>query len=307
MNASHIFLLVDIGNTCMVFGLYRGDTLTGHWQLSSEGNMTSDELALKLHGLIEQLWGQVLNGAPPISCSDSRGEKGSGLESRTDQSIHQAVRDSRPDPFSPPPAPKGILAASVVPHLDGILTEACRKIFNITPAFVGAGDVKTRMAVDYKNPREVGADRIANAVAAREQFGSPVIVLDCGTATTFDIVSPQGHYAGGLILPGVELALAALCRRAARLPEVSFGKIETLIGRDTVSSMKAGSYWGSVESLNGIIHRIHALSGYEHAPVIATGGQSKPMLEDIPGITEYRSRLTLEGLLLLAKRHFEIL
>ncbi|MDQ6960624.1 MAG: type III pantothenate kinase, partial [Mariprofundaceae bacterium] len=164
--------------------------------------------------------------------------------------------------------------------------------------------VKTGMAVDYKNPREVGADRIANAVAAREQFGSPVIVMDCGTATTFDIVSPQGHYAGGLILPGVELALAALCRRAARLPEVSFGKMETLIGRDTVSSMQAGSYWGAVESLNGIIHKIHALAGYENAPVIATGGQIKLMLEDISGITEYRSRLTLEGLLLLAKRHF---
>jgi len=252
-------LLVDIGNTCMVFGLYHGDVLTGHWQLSSEGNMTSDELALKLRGLTAQL---------------TRNEI------------------------------RGILAASVVPHLDSVLTEACRKVFNMTPAFIGTSEVRTGMAVDYKNPREVGADRIANAVAAREQFGSPVIVMDCGTATTFDIVSPEGHYAGGLILPGMELSLAALSGRAARLPEVSFGKTDMLIGRDTVSSMQTGSYWGMVEALSGIIRRLHALVSYENAPVIATGGQSATIIEDISGITEHRPRLTLEGLLLLAKRHF---
>jgi len=257
--ASSFFLLVDIGNTCMVFGLYRDDTLTDHWQLSSERNMTSDELALNLQGL-------------------------------TAQYKQNNIR--------------GILAASVVPHLDSMLTEACRKVFDMTPAFVGTDDVKTGMAVDYKNPREVGADRIANAVAAREQFGSPVLIMDCGTATTFDIVSPEGHYAGGLILPGTALALAALSGRAARLPEVSFGKTDTLIGRDTVSSMQAGSYWGTVEALSGIIRKLHAFTGYEDAPVIATGGQATPVIEDISGITEHCPRLTLEGLLLLAKRHF---
>ncbi|MDQ6957697.1 MAG: type III pantothenate kinase [Mariprofundaceae bacterium] len=252
-------LLVDIGNTCMVFGLYHGDVLTAHWQLSSEGNMTSDELALKLCGL-------------------------------TTKHARDEIR--------------GILAASVVPHLDDVLKEACSKVFGATPAFVGTSEVKTGMAVDYKNPREVGADRIANAVAAREQFGSPVIVMDCGTATTFDVVSPEGHYAGGLILPGMELALAALSGRAARLPEVSFGKTDTLIGRDTASSMQTGSYWGMVEALSGIIRRLHTLTSYEDAPVIATGGQSATIIEDISGITEHRPRLTLEGLLLLAKRHF---
>jgi len=276
-----LLLVVDIGNTCMVFGLYRGDTLSGHWQLSSEGNMTSDELALKLYGLTA-----CTNGDSLLSSRRSRNGK------------------SETVPAFAPPFLRGVLAASVVPHLDGVLTEACRKVFDMTPAFVGSADVKTGIAVDYKNPREVGADRIANAVAARKQFDSPVIVMDCGTATTFDIVSPQGHYAGGIILPGVELALAALCRRAARLPEVSFDRMETLIGRDTVGSIQAGSYWGAVESLNGIVRRIHALADYEDAPIIATGGQIEPMLEDLVGITEHRPRLTLEGLLLLAKRHF---
>jgi len=280
MTAPPPFLLVDIGNTCMVFGLYRGDTLADHWQLPSERNMTADELALKLQGLKQ--WGQVLNGAPPDQSTDSC-----------------AIQDLIPSTL------KGILAASVVPHLDSVLTEACRKIFDIEPAFVGTGDVKTGMAVDYKNPREVGADRIANAVAAREQFGSPVIVMDCGTATTFDIVSPEGHYAGGLILPGTKLALTALCRRAARLPEVSFSRTDTLIGRDTVSSMQAGSYWGTVEAFSGIIRKLHTFADYADAPVIATGGQAMPIIEDVSGITEHRPRLTLEGLLLLARRHFD--
>jgi len=273
MTASPLFLLVDIGNTCMVFGLYRGDTLADHWQLSSERNMTADELALKLQGLVRKSGDSLLSSAGKSE--------------------------------TVPAFPKGILAASVVPHLDGVLTEACRKIFDIEPAFVGTADVKTGMAVDYKNPREVGADRIASAVAAREQFGSPVIVMDCGTATTFDIVSPEGHYAGGLILPGTELALTALCRRAARLPEVSFGRTDALIGRDTVSSMQAGSYWGTVEAFSGIIRKLHAFTDYADAPVIATGGQAVPIIEDVSGITEHRPRLTLEGLLLLARRHFD--
>jgi len=278
---SPVFLLVDIGNTCMVFGLYRGDTLMEHWQLSSERNMTADELALKLRGLIANQWGQVLNRAPSGSPSDPC-----------------TIRDLTP------PCLAGILAASVVPHMDDVLKEACNRVFDVVPEFVGSSEVKTGMAVDYKNPREVGADRIANAVAARDAFGSPVIVMDCGTATTFDIVSPEGHYAGGLILPGAELALTALCRRAARLPEVSFGKTDTLIGRDTVGSMQAGSYWGTVEALSGAIRRLHALPDYENAPVIATGGQAPPIIEDVAGITEHRPRLTLEGLLLLAERHF---
>jgi len=275
--ASPLFLLVDIGNTCMAFGLYHGDALTEHWQLSTERNMTGDELALKLHGL--------------TSC-----KKGDSLLS--------SMAQPRSGKSETVPFLHGILAASVVPHLDGVLTEACHKVFDMTPSFVGTGDVKTGMAVDYKNPREVGADRIANAVAAREQFGSPVIVMDCGTGTTFDMVSPEGHYAGGLILPGAELALAALCRRAARLPEVSFGRTDTIIGRDTVSSMQAGSYWGTVEALSGIIRKLRALPDYHDAPVIATGGQAERIVKDIDGITEHHPRLTMEGLLLLAKRHF---
>ncbi len=254
-------LVVDVGNTETVFGLYRGAELVCHWRLSSEHNKTADELALQLHGIFAM-----------------HNVSTSGL--------------------------KGIMAASVVPGLDAVLVRACQSICGQTPIFVGADDIKTGMAVDYKNPKEVGADRIANAVAAREHFGSPVIVMDCGTATTFDIVSPEGHYAGGLIVPGMEVALNALSRRAARLPQVKPSRPEMLIARDTVSSMQAGSYWATVDGLTGIIRRLHALPGYNNTPVVASGGLAKEVIGDIRGITACCPNLTLEGLKLLADRHF---
>jgi len=254
-------LVVDIGNTQMVFGLFEGNALITHWRLSSERQLTSDELALQLHGMFEQ----------------------SGLAADKVQ---------------------GIMVASVVPHLDLTLADACERVCGKRAVFVGSADVKTGMAVDYKNPREVGADRIVNAIAARELFGSPAIVLDCGTATTFDMISPNGHYAGGLILPGVELALTALCRRAAKLPEVSIQRTEVLIGRDTTSSLQSGSYWAAVDAISGLIKRLRREPGFLHAPVIATGGLVSLLIADLPEIDHHLPHLTLSGLHLLAQRHF---
>jgi len=215
--------------------------------------------------------------------------------------LHGMFQQAGADPLSI----DGIMVASVVPHLDSTLSEACERICGKSAAFIGSHQVRTGMAIDYKNPREVGADRIANAVAARATYGSPVIVLDCGTATTFDIVSPQSHYAGGLIIPGMEVSLEALSRRAAKLPEVSIVRADSLIGRDTVSSMQAGTYWATVEGLRGLIRRLKALDGYAEAKVIATGGLSGYLLEDIPEITAHHPYLTLDGLRLLAAEHFD--
>ncbi|PIQ32284.1 MAG: pantothenate kinase [Zetaproteobacteria bacterium CG_4_9_14_3_um_filter_49_83] len=251
------FLCVDVGNTHMVFGLYRQGNLQMDWRLSSQREMTSDELAWQLYGLFTRL---------EVSPTDI----------------------------------DGIMIASVVPHLDQVLADACQQVCQQQAAFVGSPEVKTAMAVDYKNPREVGADRIANAVAARKFFGAPVIVLDCGTATTFDVVSAQGHYAGGLIVPGLEVSLQALSKRAARLPEVSFGPIDTIIGRDTVTSMQAGVYWSNVEGLSGIVRRLRALPDYANAPVIATGGFASIIAGGMDCIHSVEPHLTLQGLNLLA-------
>ncbi|RMH61784.1 MAG: type III pantothenate kinase, partial [Zetaproteobacteria bacterium] len=169
----------------------------------------------------------------------------------------------------------GIIAASVVPQVDPTLAEACQRICGRSVAFVGSDEIRTGMAIDYKHPREVGADRIVNAVAAHARHGAPVIVLDCGTATTFDVVSPAGHYAGGLILPGIEVACEALSARAAKLPAFSPQPVPFGIGRDTISSMQIGSYWGTIAALDGIIERLCAMPGYGNAPIVATGGLSR--------------------------------
>jgi len=256
-------LVADIGNTQMVFGLFKGEELVTDWRLSSERQLTADELAWQLHGMFEQ-------------------------------SGYSAAQVA------------GIMVASVVPHLDAPLADACERICAKRPAFVGSSDVKTGMAVDYKNPRDVGADRIVNAIAARELFGAPSIVLDCGTATTFDLISPQGHYAGGLIMPGIELALSALCRRAARLPEVSIKRSDTLIGRDTISSLQAGSYWAAVDAIAGLIQRLRREPGYQDAPVIATGGLISLLIEDLPQIDHHLPYLTLSGLYMLAQKNFTL-
>ncbi len=196
-----------------------------------------------------------------------------------------------------------MMVASVVPHLDVAMREACSCVCDCDVAFIGDKHVKTGMPVDYKNPREVGADRIANAVAAREYYGKPAIVLDCGTATTFDLITGAGHYAGGLIIPGMDIALEALCQRAAMLPEVSVVATDTLIGRDTISSIQAGSYWATVDGLSGIIRRLHALDDYRDAAVVATGGLASRVHQDIPGISALEPYLTLKGLSLLALKY----
>jgi len=251
------FLCVDVGNTHMVFGLYRQGELQMDWRLSSQREMTSDELAWQLYGLFTRI-------NFPVADID------------------------------------GIMIASVVPHLDQVLADACEQVCQQQAAFVGSAEVKTGMALDYKNPREVGADRIVNAVAAREAYGAPVIVLDCGTATTFDVVAPNGHYAGGLIVPGLEVSLQALSKRAARLPEVSFAPADTLIGRDTVTSMQAGVYWSNVDGLSGIVRRLRALPGYADAPVIATGGFASGIAGGMDCIHCVEPHLTLQGLNILA-------
>jgi len=261
MSNKQRFLTVDVGNTQMVFGLYHGEELCAHWRLSSNHQLTSDELSWQLYGMFSQF-------------------------------------DHDPKTLD------GIMIASVVPHLDEVLREACLQTCGQKPAFIGDADVKTGMAIDYKNPKEVGADRIVNALAAREIYGAPAIVLDCGTATTFDVISPAGHYVGGLIIPGIEVALEALSQRAAKLPEVAIAPVSTLIGRDTISSMQAGVYWSAVDGLNGIIDRLLAEDGYADATIIATGGLMSRLQSDMPKVKHLEPHLTLKGILMLAQRYF---
>src|SRR5271166_5324312 len=164
----------------------------------------------------------------------------------------------------------GIVISSVVPPLDPVLRQVCERYFNSKALFIEPG-VKTGMQVLYDNPAEVGADRIVNAVAAFEKYGGPCVIVDFGTATTFDCVSPKGEYLGGVICPGIGISADALFERTARLPRVEIRRPARVIGSNTVGSLQSGLYYGYLGLVDGILELLLAELGAE-TPVIATGG-----------------------------------
>ena len=151
----------------------------------------------------------------------------------------------------------GIVISSVVPPLDSVLRGVCERYFSLKPLFIEPG-VKTGMPVLYDNPAEVGADRIVNAVAAVEKYGAPCIVVDFGTATTFDCVSAKAQYVGGVICPGIGISADALFERTARLPRVDIRKPARVIGSNTVASLQSGLYYGYLGLVDGILENLHA-------------------------------------------------
>ena len=195
----------------------------------------------------------------------------------------------------------GVMIASVVPPLNSMLAEMARKYFKMDAVFLGPG-TRTGMAILVDNPQEVGADRIANAVAAHEKYGGPCIVLDFGTAITFDCIAAKGEYVGGVIMPGIGIASEALFQRTAKLPRVEIREPERVIGTNTINSIQSGLFYGAVDSMDGMLARLIPLLGKE-TRVVATGGQA-PL---IAGASKYKptldSSLTLDGLRIIYERN----
>ena len=195
-----------------------------------------------------------------------------------------------------------IIVSCVVPSLLNVVEEFTRRYFDIRPMIVGPG-LKTGMPIKYDNPREVGADRIVNAVAAYEKYHTGLIIVDFGTATTFDCVSDEGAYIGGAIAPGVIISCEALFQRASKLPRVEiFASPKNVIAKDTISSMNAGIIYGYAGLVDGIVKRIKKEVKYDLS-VIATGGLAPLICEESETIDHVEEFLTLEGLMLIFKRN----
>jgi len=191
----------------------------------------------------------------------------------------------------------GVVISSVVPTLNPALIEASRRYLKCEPVMVGTG-VKTSVRVRYENPRDVGADRIANALAAYTKYGGPVVVIDFGTAVTYDAINAQGDYLGGAIAPGVEISLDALVSHTAMLRRVEPVAPDSVIGRNTIASIQSGLVWGFVAQVEGMVKRMVAELGGS-ARVVATGGQAALVAGLTHVIETTDPLLTLEGLRLI--------
>ncbi len=253
-----MLLVIDVGNTHTVCGVFAADELLHHWRVVTEPERTVDEFGLLLNNLF-------------------------------------TFHGIKPDDIS------GLIISSVVPPMLPILEEVAERYFHTKPLVVGPG-IKTGMPIFYDNPTEVGADRIVNAVAAYEEYRQELIVVDFGTATTFDYITAKGEYMGGAIAPGIGISMEALFQRASKLPRVELLKPKGVIGKNTINSMQSGIFYGYVGLVDEMVRRMREETRSD-PKVIATGGWARLIALESTTIHKVDDLLTLKGLKIIYQRN----
>lgn len=259
-----MILVVDVGNTNIVLGVYKGLDNIANWRISTDARKTSDEYSIQVIQLFEQ---------SNLKASDV----------------------------------SGIIISSVVPNIMHSLENMIRKSFKMEPIIVGPG-VKTGINIKYDNPKEVGADRIVNAVAAYDKYKKDLIIIDFGTATTFCALTKEANYLGGCITPGVKISSDALFERAAKLPRIELEAPQSIICKNTISSMQAGIIYGYIGQVEYIVNKIKKemiSQGSSEPLVIATGGLANLIAKETDVIDKVESKLTLEGLRIIYEKNKE--
>jgi type III pantothenate kinase len=251
-------LMVDIGNTQTVLGIFENNKLITHWRVTSQLTRTEDEIWVVIDSLFD-------------------GEK--------------LVVDRI----------EGVCVSSVVPELSTIYKRMIEKYLSLKPIFISP-DLDLGLEILYQDPHSVGSDRICNAVAGKRKYGSPLIVLDFGTATTFDCINENGDYLGGVICPGIDSAATILHRKAAKLPKIELRFPSHVIGKNTEESMQSGIMFGSIELIEGLLRKIKKeLTGDPR--VVATGGLAKTIAKRTKAIDVVDENLNLEGIFQIYKQN----
>lgn len=254
-----MLLVIDVGNTNITLGVFRGKELLRTFRMTTKLPRTSDEYGITLKELIE-----------------CQGIDSSGVDA--------------------------VIVASVVPDIMHSLGSAIIKYFHVKPIVVSAG-IKTGIRINMENPRQIGSDRIVDAVAAYTLHGGPVIVIDYGTATTYDLVGPDGTFEAAIIAPGIRTSAQAMWGQAAMLPAIEIKKPDSVLAKETVSGMQAGLVYGQIGQTEYIVNKIRKESGYLNAKVIASGGLGKMVATETDIIDVYDSQLTLKGLQIIYEKN----